>query len=134
MVEDGISVEIMFPGNQEHRSCQRTVCGQLATALMSIRRLISDKLFSSSLLQVFSLRWGQKSTFGGREDGSVGKVPTIKHDNLSLDSQHPHKPSMVVPVSDPRIGTETRIPEAYQPANLADWVSSRFSKRPYLKK
>lgn len=106
-VENGPLVEITFPGNQEHRSYQRTVCGQLATALMSIRWLISDKLFSSSLLQLFSLRWGQKSTFGGREDGSVGKVPTMKHENLNLDSQHPHKkPTMVVPVSDPRTGIQ----------------------------
>lgn len=87
---------------------QRTVCGQLATALTSIRGLISDKLFRSSLLQIFSRRWRQKSTFGGREDGSVGKMPTMKHENLSLDSQHPYKPSMVVPVSDPRIGTQRR--------------------------
>lgn len=107
MVEDGPLVEITFPGNQEHGTSQRTVCGQLATALMSTSWLISDKLCSSSLLQLFSLRWGQKSTLGGREDGSVGKVPIMKHENLSLDAQHPHKkPSMVVPISDPRTRTQ----------------------------
>lgn len=53
-VGNGPLVEIMLQGNQGYGMYQSAACSQLATVLMSIRWLLSDKLCSSSVLQVSS--------------------------------------------------------------------------------
>lgn len=63
----------------------------------------------------------------------AGKTPIPQHEDLSFDPQQPHtKPSVVVYVI-PDLGHKgRRIPEACWPASPDDWVSFRFSKRPYF--